>query len=599
MANTQVLNVTSLDRPTIRQDLINFLSSQSVFRDYDFAGSNLSVLIDLLAYVTNKQAFLINMLFSEAFLDSSQLMSSVVSHAKELNYVPRSTRSSVANVTVTFQATGESQPYLIQKGSSFSTLVKNTQYVYTVPETLVVSSPNTSFSFSTPIYEGEFLKDGYAYVPTTDVPYPAFRISNPGVDTTSLTVVVFEDDQVLGTTYTLATSLLDIDSTSAVYFLQCTTDGVYEVLFGDGVVGRQPATGATVLLDYRVASGPGADSATRFAINFDPTGANEASNIQVVATGTSTGGAVQESMGSIKYYAPRWYQAQERAVTPTDYETLLRVQFPEIAACTAYGGEDANPPLFGRVVVSVWVPGFTTIPASRKSAYTQFLTQRMTTGMEPAWVDPLFTWVQVDTTVDFDVSVTANTPQRIESLVTNAITEWNQAELGDFAAQLLYSPFCDAITAADPSITSNETVLTPYKKLSPTLGGIQTQTLDFQMPLVDDLPPTQYPHAQGQQCVVTSAPYVWNGLTVRLEDDGAGSVLVVQDSGDQTSSIQRVGTVDYATGLVTATFEVDSLFSATLPVYARAKSLDLASQKNTVLGIEAAGINVTPNPITK
>lgn len=595
-----VLNVVSLDRPTLRQDLIQFLSNQAAFRDYDFTGSNLSYLVDLLAYVTNKQAFLVNMLFSEAFLDSAQLMSSVVSHAKELNYTPRSVRSSSANVTVSFQATGQNQPYVVQKGSSFSTLVKNTQYVFTIPETLVVSSPNGQFSFTTPIYEGEYVKDAYAFAPTDDDPFPALRITNPNVDTTSLTVVALSDGSQVGTTYTLATSLLDLDQTSRVYFLQGTTDGYYEVTFGDGVVGAQPPTGSTIVLDYRVAQGPGADSASKFSINFDPTSPfGEASNVSVVSAGPSTGGAVQESMGSIKYYAPRWYQAQERAAPAADYETLLRVQFPEIAACTAYGGEDATPPLYGRVVISVWVPGFSTLPTSRQSAYTSFLQERMPTGLLPYWVDPLFTFVQVDSTVDFDTSVTANTPQRIQSLVTQAIVDWNSDELGDFAAELLYSPFCDAITGADPSITSNETILTPYKKLNPALGQIQTQSLDFQMPLVSDLPPTQYPHAQGQRCVVLSTPYSWNGLTVRLEDDGQGNLLVVQDTGTATNRVSTVGTVDYASGVVTGSFQVDSYPGSALLVYARAEDLDLSSQKNTILTIEAAGINVTPNPVAK
>jgi hypothetical protein len=223
----------------------------------------------------------------------------------------------------------------------------------------------------------------------------------------------------------------------------------------------------------------------------------------------------------------------------------------------------------------------------------------MTTGMEPVWVDPLFTWVRVETTVDFDVSVTANTPQRIESLVTAAITSWNSAHLGDFASELLYSPFCDAITGADASIASNETELVPYKKVSPTLGTAQTQSLDYQMPLVNDLPPTQYPHTQGQRNVVWSDPYTWNGLTVRLEDDGRGNVLVVQDSGDQTSRVSTVGTVDYDSGVVQATFRVDSMTGAAVNVYARARDLDLASKKNTVLGIEAAGIHVNPVPVTR
>lgn len=599
MANT-TLNVVGLDRPAIRQDLISFLRGNPDFLDYDFVGSNLSRLVDLLAYNTNKQGFLVNMLFSEAFLDSCQLMSSAVSHSKELGYTPRSARSSQANVTVTFQATGENQPYVIQKGSSFTTLVKNTQYIYTVPETLVVSSANSSFSFSTPIYEGEYFKDAYVFNPTPDTPFPTFRISNPSVDTTSLTVVAFADDSMLGQSYKLATSLLDLDNLSHVYFLQATEDGYYEVMFGDGVVGAQPPVGSRIILDYRVTQGPAADSASRFAINFDPTGSfGESTNVTVVATGTSSGGASAESISSIQYYAPRWYQTQERAGPAQDYDTLLRVQFPEIQACTAYGGEDASPPLYGRVVISIYIPGFTTIPNSRKSTYEQFLAGRMPTGLKPYWIDPVFTFVEVDTTVNYDVSVTTNTPQRISSLVTSVITKWNSDNLTDFASKLLYSPFTTAIDGADPSIISNDTKIRLYKKLTPILGVQVTESLDFQLSLVSDRPPMQYPHSSDQQSVITSSSFILNGLTVRFEDDGLGNILLVQDANGSTSQVSTVGTVNYQTGVVSITYQVDSYLGNSILIYARAADMDVASQKNTVLSIEPSGIFVTPNPVTK
>lgn len=599
MAN-KTLNVTSLDRPSIRQDLIDFLKGNPQFLDYDFVGSNLSLLVDLLSYNTNKLGFLVNMLFSEAFLDSSQLRSSAVSHAKELGYTPRSARSSSANVTVTFQATGENQPYIIKKGESFSTLIKNTQYVFTVPETLVVASSNSTFSFSTPIYEGEYFKDAYVYNPTTDEPFPTFRISNPNVDTTSLTVVAFGDDSVIGQTYTLATSLLDLNNLSTVYFLQCTTDGYYEVLFGDGVVGKTPTVGSRIILDYRVTVGSAADSASRFAINFDPSAPfREASQISVITTGNSTGGADAESISSIQFYAPRWFQTQEKAAPAQDYETLLRSQFPEIKACTAYGGEDANPPLYGRVVISIYIPGFSTIPSSRQSAYEQFLIKRMPTGMKPYWVDPNFTFVEVNTTVNYDTSVTANTPERIKSLVTSVITKWNETNLTDFASQLLYSPFTTAIDQADPSIVSNDTEIRLYKKLTPLDGVQTTQSLDFQLALVSDQPPMQYPHATSQETVITSSSFTWNGLTVRFEDDGQGKVLLVQDSNGYTSKVSEVGTVDYSTGVINMTYKVDSYPGTAIQFYATSEAMDVASQKNTILIIEPSGIFVTPKPVTK
>lgn len=600
MANT-TLNVTSLDRPTLRADLIAFLSNQAQFRDYDFTGSNLSVLIDLLAYNTNKAAFLVNMLFSEAFLDSAQLMSSVVSHAKELNYCPRSATSPVANVTVSFTATGENQPYVVPKGSSFSTLIKNQQYVFTMPETVVVSSANSSFQFTTDLYEGEYFKDGYVYVPTTDVPYPSFRVTNRSVDTSSLTVVVFEDDSVLGTTYSRATSLLDLTGQSTVYFLQATSDGFFEVLFGDGIVGNQPATGATVVLDYRVTVGPVADSASKFAINFDPTGTfSESTNVAVNTNASSAGGAPAETMGSIKYYAPRWYQTQERATAASDYETLLRVTFPEIQAVTTYGGEDSDPPLYGRVIISVALAGLDKLPASRQAVYTQFLTPRMPLGMRLLFVDPLFTFVQVSTTVKYNTSVTTNSPARIESLVTDAITSYDSQNLGDFGSQLLYSPFTTLIDKSDPSIISNSTSLLLYKKVNPVqLGESQSFGLDYQMPIEDDLPSFGYPHPTAFETAVDSSPFTFSGLSCRMEDDGNGNLNVVQDLGGQTSLVTRVGFVDYPNGFLNFTATFDTFQGDSIRVFVRAADSDLASAKNTILEIEPSGILVSAVPVTK
>jgi hypothetical protein len=596
MANT-TLNVTSLDRAALRTDLIAFLRSQSEFADYDFAGSNLSVLIDLLTYNTNKMAWLTNMLFSEAFQDSAQLMSSVVSHAKELNYTPRSSRSSQATVTVTFTSSGENQPYVIPKGASFSTLVKNTQYVFSIPEALVVSSANSSFSFTTPILEGEYFKDGYAYAPTEDDPHPSFRITNPNVDTSSITVVVFEDDATVGDTYTLATSLLDLTNLSKVYFLQATNDGYFEVLFGDGVVGKQPATGSNIVIDYRVTVGPRADSATRFAINFDPTGSfGEASNVRVTTDAISAGGGNPESIGSIKYYAPRWYQTQERATAASDYSTLMSTNFPEIQAITAYGGEDAIPPLYGRVVVSVALAGLTKLPTSRQETYRQFLEKRMPLGMRLIFVDPLYTFVDVRVVAKYDTSVTANTPRRIESLITDIITTWNEDYLGDFEVELLKSPFMRAIDAADPSIDSNSTWLRLYKKLEPIREIPTDFTLDFQCALISDLPHREYPHPTIYESVVTSTPFSYNGLNVRLEDDGLGNIFIVQDSGVNTSEIIKVGTVDYAMGIIAMKLTVDDYTGSAILLYVRAADDDLSSSKNTILSIEASGIDVRAVP---
>ena len=219
MANSSI-NLVGLDFSDIKQDFKNYLKSQDQFKDYDFDGSNMSVLMDLLAYNTYKNAFYLNMAVSEAFLDSSQMEASVLSHAKELNYIPRSARSSKAKIVVNFQASGDNQPYTVEKGSSFTSIIKNESFIFTIPEALSVSSTNTTFSFETYVYEGVYLKD--SYIVDTSIDTQRFILTNKNVDTDSLVVTVYEDGSDVGENYTMSSTLLDLNSTSKVYFLQAS-----------------------------------------------------------------------------------------------------------------------------------------------------------------------------------------------------------------------------------------------------------------------------------------------------------------------------------------------------------------------------------------
>ena len=240
MAANSIIELINLDPDLNKQSLINYLRSQSRFKGFDFSGDDISVILDLLGINYFRNAFLLNMAISEGFIDSAQLPNSIKSHAKELNYTPRSMTSAVANVTVNFTATGESQPYIIPKGASFSASVKNQNFSFSIAEPIIVSSPNNQFSFTTNIYEGIYVKDSYFFDTTTGQPL-MFQISNANVDTTSIVVNVFGNNNTIGQNYNLATSLLDLTSSSFVYFLQCAAaNGNFEILFGDGIIGHQP-----------------------------------------------------------------------------------------------------------------------------------------------------------------------------------------------------------------------------------------------------------------------------------------------------------------------------------------------------------------------
>lgn len=583
---TNSLNLTDLDFDLLKQRLKSYLSDQDAFRDYDFDGSNLSVLLDLLAHNTSKNVFYMNMLFAESFLDSAQLRDSVLSHAKELNYVPRSARSAKATLSVEFTATGESQPYVIEKGHTFTTLIKNQSYVFSIPETISVSSANTSFSFETDVYEGIYLKDSYLFQASAE--NQRFRITNKTVDTTSLVVVVYEDGDVIGETYTLSQTLLDVTSSSKIYFLQATENGYFEIYFGDGVIGRKPKNGATILLDYRITNGPTANRARNFVINFDPTNANELTSNPTVETITyADGGAIAQSIDSIKYYAPRHFQVQERAAIPSDYEILLQTQFPEINAVSAYGGEDHTPPMYGKVFVAVDISDIDGIPDYKKEEYRKFLARR--TMLDPVIIEPEFSYMRVVSHVKYNINVTKLSPTSIRTLVINQISEYSDANINRFGPTFLYSDFITSIDASDSSVISNETEVEIYKKLNPMVGMAESYNLHYGFPIArpDELHYT-----------VTSSNFIYDGNECFIANDFKGSLFIVPINSTIVSGIAKIGNVNYDTGSITITdLLVENYLGSALKIYVAPYYKDVTIPRNTICYIETDEIDVSVSQI--
>jgi hypothetical protein len=586
------LDLVSLDFDTQKASLKEFLRAQDQLRDYDFEGASINVLLDILTYNTQKNTFFLNMNFAESHLDSAQLLESVVSHAKSLNYTPRSVRSASANVRVDFTATGESQPYIIQKGSSFSSLVKNESFIFSIPESLIVSSPNSNFTFTTTVYEGSYLKNTYIFQNSADI--QRFKITNRNVDTTSITVTVYEDGSLVGQAYLLRTTLLDIDEDSKVFFLQAAENGFYEIVFGDNVSGRQPKAGSTIVIDYRVSQGPKANGARNFVLNFDPTGAvSELSNTPTVNTiSTAMNGANAESLESIKYYAPRHFQAQERTIVPEDYETALIEEFPEINAVSAFGGEDADPPQFGKVFIAVDLIDVDGLPESKKDQYYEFVRSR--SPVKPVFIEPKFTYLDVNSVVRYNVNVTTNTPTSIKTLVINTINEYNTEFLDDFGVQFRHSPFTRLIDDTDASIVSNVTNIRIYKKLTPQLTTLLNFPMNFGVALLNDLPELPTRHPIGEQHIISSTSFMYNGISVFVEDDGDGGIRLMRRDGGNDVKVVDVGTVDYDTGYLNfENFFVDSYVGSAIHVYARPRDKDIILPKDTIAQIEADAITVT------
>lgn len=590
-ANTNI-DLVSLDFYDLKSSLKTYLKSQDQFKDYDFEGSNMNVLLDVLSLNTYKNAFYLNMSLAEGFLDSAQLIESVISHAKDLNYTPRSARSSKASISVSFIASSESAPYIIPKGSSFTAVIKNDSYIFSMPETITVSSQTNTFTFDADVYEGWYVQD--SYVVDSNVENQRFKITNKNVDTSSISIVVKEDNSLIGDTYMLATSLLDLTESSKKYFLQASDSGFYEILFGDGVIGRKPKDGSVVIIEYRVCRGTLANGARAFTINFDPTGANELrSSTVITVSANSADGADSETLESVRYFAPRHFQTQERTVVASDYSIALKNEFPEISSISAYGGEELSPARYGKVAISINISNVNGLPESKKAQYYNFLKKRMPFSIDPIFIDPEFTYISVDSNVRYNINKTNSTRENIKALVSSVILNYNTTNLDDFDTRLRFSKLIGEIDDVDSSIISNDTSIAVYKKITPKLSTAQDIVVNFDMSLRDRTAKMPDKHLSTEETAVYSKLFTYKGENVILEDDGDGIIRLSKSSGGYNIKIQEVGTVNYETGRVQLTnFVIDSYPGSSFKIYAIPRDNDVVASRHAILTMEPEEIKI-------
>lgn len=593
-ASNSSFNLIGLDHSDLKDSLKTYLRAQPQFRDYDFEGSNINVLLDVLAYNTYKNAFYYNMTISEAFLDSAQLRSSIVSHAKDLNYLARSKRSSKASISVTFEATGESAPYILQKGSPFTALVKNQSFTFTLPETLIVTSANTTFSFDTDIYEGQYLKDVYIVSETSE--FPKYRITNKNVDTSSLTVAVYEDGAEVADVYSQVDTLLDLDSTSKIYFIQAVDDGYYEILFGDDFFGRKPKMGSTIVLDYRIATGPAANGAKQFSCDFDPTGADELlANIELEVVENSADGLDVQDSESIRVYAPRHFAAQKRAVASDDYASLVLANFTgTIDDINVYGGETVEPKQYGRVILALKPSNGTIAPNFVKDEIQAYLRKYVSLPTRLIVADPEYFYLQVVTTVQYNTTATNKTAAEMRGIVSNALEEFSDEFLGKFDRDFRYSKFVNYIDESDDAITSNDTSVKIIKRLYPKPFAYNTFSISYGNQL--------HPGRLGYDGhpIITSSAFTYinpDGVYYPLSyfrDNGAGVLQIYSSINSQTVVLNSdAGSVDYTNGIVAINKINFAEYGNYLSIYAIPIKKDVIMTKANILFIESSDVSIT------
>ena len=591
------LEISELDFDGIKANLKNFLSQQDEFRDYDFEGSGMSVLLDILAYNTHYMGFNANMLANEMFLDSADIRASVVSKAKQVGYTPTSATSSQAKIDVVVNdATGAS--LTMARGTQFSTTVDGTSYNFVNNADISITPVDGVYKFSNvDIFEGTFLNFKYT-VNTSDIDQ-RFIIPNDNVDTNTLTVKIQESSSDSTTnTYTLATGITGLDSTSKVYFLQEVENGRYEVYFGDGVLGKAVADGNIVIFDYINTNRTEANGATTFTLNGTIGGFSSAT---ITTVSNANSGADPESISSIKYNAPRDYTSQDRAVTADDYKVLVKRLYANAKAVQVYGGEDAATPEYGKVFISIKAKSGSNLTESTKASIVSSLKQFAVASVRPAIIDPETTFITLDTTFKYDTTGTTKDSSTLATDVLSVITNYNNDTLENFTGVFRYSKLLQLINEADTSILSNITTVKMYKTITPTLNSALKYTVSFNNAFYN---PHSGHNASGGGVISSTGFKINNDSSTNehfLDDDGAGNLRVYYLSGTTriyTSS--TFGTVNYTTGEVvltsaniTSISNVDGAASTLIRVFAIPNSNDVVPVRNQTLEIDTANSTVS------
>ena len=592
------LDVTDLDFDTIKDNLKTFMRNQSDFTDYDFEGSGLSALLDVLSYNTHYLAMNMNMVANESFLDTASVRSSVVSHAKTLGYTPNSARAPIANVNVTLNGAIETlTSAIIPIGTIFTTQIDDVNYQFVTVSEHTTNKVNGILSFSNiPIHEGTYVTNRYT-VDTQNVDQK-FLLNDNRSDTTTLTVDVFDTaSSTDSTTFTLATDTTQTDSTSNVYFLQESSDGKFEVYFGDGIIGKALSDGNVVRMRYVVTNKAAANGASSFSTSAT---ISTITNITTATVSNASGGAEPESIQSIKFNAPLDFAAQGRAVTLNDFKTIVPKVYPNTKSVQVYGGEDNDIPVYGRVYISI-VPTSGTITASAKNTIVNELKNNYTVAsITPVVIDPEYTKLRLGIAFTYNSKNTIKTTETLISNVNTTVNNFNTNSLSQFDSAFRHSQFTKLIDDTDTAITSNITTVKLSKDFTPTLNTSVKYTIPFNNALYNP----HSGHDSDSGGILSSSGFVITGNTneMFLNDDGKGNVRLyyVADGTTNTYVNNTQGTIDYLTGLVTlnslsveSISNLDGATSTKIRLIVQPDSNDIIAVRNQVLEIDLTNTTIT------
>ena len=590
------LDISELDFENIKSSLKRFLSNQTQFKDYDFEGSSMAVLLDLLAYNTHYLAYNANFVANEMFMDTAQLRSSVASLAKLVGYTPNSARAPIADLKLVINdATGST--VTIPAGTKFSSSIDGLTYTFvTVGDHVVQPVDGVYTAQSLNVYEGTYVSYNYTF-DSSDIDQ-RFLIPSDRADSTTIKVAVQNSaSDVTTATYTKATSITELNGDSKVYFLQEAEDGQYEIYFGDGVIGKKLDDGNIISISYVVTNKTEANGATSFSLSGSISGFTD---VTITVNSSAQGGAEPESLQSIKTSSANFYASQDRAVTVEDYKSKTKQLYANVQSVSAWGGEDNDVPFYGRVYISILPTSGSNLTESTKSRIITDLKKYSVASVTPVIVDPEITNIILRSSIKFDQTATTKVADAIKSDVITTITNYNANTLQSFDNMFRHSKMTGLIDDTDDSILSNVTTVQLRKSFTPTIGSSQKYSIAFSNALYNP----HSGHASDGGGILSSSGFKIDGNTTDvffLDDDGNGNVRRYKMDGSARSYANATqGSIDYSSGLV----EVNSLnvsnienirgaASTVIEITVKPNSNDIVPIRNQVLEIDVANSSVT------
>jgi len=585
MAITKRINVAELDFDAIKNNLKQFMAGNDQFSDYDFEGSAFSILLDVLAYNTHYNALYTNLAVNELFLDSASKRSSVVSLAKNLGYTPNSALCSKAFVNATITApTLNPDVVTLPAGQPFLTSIDGVSYTFYNTSDVSTVSASGFYTFNNvELIEGNQLT--YSYMVSEGQRY---IIPNSNVDLTTLKVKLRETEtDDLFTVFTPAESLTTLDSTTKAYFVKEIDDGLYEIYFGDGIVGYKPLPGNYLTFEYFVSSLDAPNGANVFSYAGS---AILGSGLTVVTTTAALGGSAPETINSIKFNAPRMFAAQNRAVTTEDYKTIIYKNYPQAQSVVVWGGEDNDPPIYGKTFICVKPTDAAKLTQTQQDFIrNNIIAPRSIVSITPEFVDPEYFNVQISVTAYYNTKVSDKTPAQLETIIRDAIYEYDDTELQQFNGVLRYSQLVRLVDEADTAIVNNTTRVQIRREFTPRYNLSSEYKLTMINPIYQSVVP--------DESVLTTGFYIPNSANIHyIDDDGVGNLRLFQFDANKNKVIvnSEIGTVNYTNGsLIVRNLTITSLADAAFEFVIKPESYDVVPAYNQIVQVARAYLQVS------